>query len=328
VNTVREGNQFELVSREGALVVNNLLLSVVLSVVLVGTLYPLATEALGEKISIGAPYFNAAAGYPALLLVVVMVMGPMMRWRRDEFKMVMQRIALPLLVTALTLLALVLARPDVGILPFLGLLLAVGVGVGSFAPLWKRNLRRTPLFTYGMVIAHFGIAVSLAGMASESGFTKEKLVAANIGESNTVGPYTVKFLKIEPVAGPNWTAIEATLEARRGDGDPIILKPQARMFSNPVTPTNEAAIGTVLDGQLYLNIGEPTSDGRWQLRMWWKPYVTLIWLGGILIAFGGVLSLIGRARRERGAQARKGVEEAIPSPAIPAGAALAKEATA
>jgi cytochrome c-type biogenesis protein CcmF len=328
VNTVREGNQFELVSREGALVVNNLLLSVILSVVLVGTLYPLATEALGEKISIGAPYFNAAAGYPALLLVVVMVMGPMMRWRRDEFKMVMQRIALPLLVTALTLLALVLARPDVGILPFLGLLLAVGVGVGSFAPLWKRNLRRTPLFTYGMVIAHFGIAVSLAGMASESGFTKEKLVAANIGESNTVGPYTVKFLKIEPVAGPNWTAIEATLEARRGDGDPIILKPQARMFSNPVTPTNEAAIGTVLDGQLYLNIGEPTSDGRWQLRMWWKPYVTLIWLGGILIAFGGVLSLIGRARRERGAQARKGVEEAIPSPAIPAGAALAKEATA
>jgi cytochrome c-type biogenesis protein CcmF len=328
VNTVREGTQFELVSREGALVVNNLLLSVILSVVLVGTLYPLATEALGQKISIGAPYFNAAAGYPTLLLVVVMIMGPMMRWRRDEFKAVINRLALPLLVTALTMLGLVLARPDVGILPFLGLLLAVGVGVGSFAPLWKRNLRRTPLFTYGMVIAHFGIALSLAGMASESGFTKEKLVAANIGESNTVGPYTVKFLKIEPVAGPNWTAIEATLEARRGDGEPIILKPQARMFSNPVTPTNEAAIGTMLDGQLYLNIGEPTSDGRWQLRMWWKPYVTLIWFGGIIVAFGGVLSLIGRARRERGAQARKAVEEVAPSPAMLTGAVLAKEAVA
>jgi cytochrome c-type biogenesis protein CcmF len=160
-----------------------------------------------------------------------------------------------------------------------------------------------------MVIAHFGIAVSLAGMASESAFIKEKLIAANVGESNTVGPYTVKFVKIEPVAGPNWTAIEATLEARRGDGDPMILRPQARMFSNPVTPTNEAAISTVFDGQLYINIGEPTSDGRWQIRMWWKPYVTLIWFGGLLIALGGCLSLIGRARREKSAQARKLPEE-------------------
>ena len=305
VGTVREGSQFELMSREGALVVNNLLLSVILSVVLVGTLYPLVTEAMGQKISIGAPYFNSAAGYPALLLVVVMIMGPVMRWRRDEFKAVLQRIALPVLAVALALLALVLARPDVGILPFLGLLLAAGIGVGSFAPLWKRNLRRTPLFTYGMVIAHFGIAVALVGMASESGFIKEKLVAANIGESNTVGPYTVKFVKVEPIAGQNWTAMEATLEARRGDGAPIILRPQSRMFSTPPTPTNEAAIGTMLDGQLYLVIGEPTPDGRWQLRMWWKPYVTFIWFGGILVAFGGFLSLIGRARREMGSKARK-----------------------
>ena len=305
ISTVREGSQFDLVSREGALVVNNLLLSVILSVVLVGTLYPLATEAMGQKISIGAPYFNSAAGYPALFLVVVMIMGPVMRWRRDAFKAVMQRIALPLLVAAIALLALVIAAPDIGILPFLGIVLAFGIGVGSFAPLWKRNLRRTPLFTYGMVIAHLGIAVALAGMASESAFIKEKLVAANVGESNTVGPYTVKFVKVEPVAGQNWTAIEATLEARRGDGPPVILRPQARMFSNPPTPTNEAAIGTMLDGQLYLVIGEPTPDGRWQLRMWWKPFVTLIWFGGILVAFGGFLSLIGRARRERGAQARR-----------------------
>ena len=305
IGTVREGSQFDLVSREGALVVNNLLLSVILSVVLVGTLYPLATEAMGQKISIGAPYFNSAAGYPALFLVVVMIMGPVMRWRRDAFKALIQRIALPLLVAAIALLALVIASPDIGILPFLGIVLAFGIGVGSFAPLWKRNLRRTPLFTYGMVIAHLGIAVALAGMASESAFIKEKLVAANVGESNTVGPYTVKFVKIEPVAGQNWTAIEATLEARRGDGPPVILRPQARMFSNPPTPTNEAAIGTMLDGQLYLVIGEPTPDGRWQLRMWWKPFVTLIWFGGILVAFGGFLSLIGRARRERGAQARR-----------------------
>ena len=305
VSTVREGTQFELVSREGALVVNNLLLSVILSVVMVGTLYPLFTEAMGQKISIGAPYFNKAAGYPALLLAVVMIFGPVMRWRRDELRAVVARVALPVLIGAAVLLGLVVWAPDVGVMPFLGILLSITVGVGSFAPLWKRNLRRTPLFTYGMVIAHFGIAVALAGMASESGFIKERLVAANVGESNTVGPFTVKLANIAPIAGPNWTALEATLEARRGDEEPLILKPQSRMFFNPPTPTNEAAIGTMFDGQLYLVLGDMNPDGRWQLRMWWKPYVTLIWFGGILVAFGGFLSLIGRASREMGVRARK-----------------------
>ena len=305
INTVREGSQFELMSREGALVINNLLLSVILAVVIVGTLYPLVTEAMGQKISIGAPYFNKAAGYPALLLVVVMIMGPVMRWRRDDAKVVLQKIAVPLLVGALVLLILVIASPAIGVMPFLGILLAIVVGVGSFAPLWKRNLRRTPLFTYGMVIAHFGIAVALGGMACESGFIKEKLIAAKIGESTTVGPYTVKFTGIMPTAGPNWTALEATLEARRGDGQPIILKPQTRLFSSPVSPTNEAAIATVIDGQLYLVLGELNPDGRWQLRMWWKPFVTFIWFGGILVAFGGLLALIGRSRREMSVKARK-----------------------
>jgi cytochrome c-type biogenesis protein CcmF len=151
-----------------------------------------------------------------------------------------------------------------------------------------------------MVIAHLGVAVSLAGMASETGFIKETLVAANVGETHYVGPYRVTFSKLEPVAGPNWTALEATLEARRGTGQPLILKPQSRMFSNPPTETNEAAIDTVLDGQLYLVLGKQEPTGRWQLRMWWKPFVTLIWLGGAMIALGGLLALVGRFRREQG----------------------------
>ena len=179
-------------------------------------------------------------------------------------------------------------------------MLAGGIAIGSVAPLWGRNLRRTPMFTWGMVIAHLGVSVSLAGMASETGFIKETLIAANIGESHMVGPYRVTFSKLEPVAGPNWTALEATLEARRGSGEPLILKPQSRMFSNPPTETNEAAIKTVLDGQLYLVLGKQEPTGRWQLRMWWKPFVTFIWLGGAMIAFGGFLALVGRFRREKG----------------------------
>ncbi len=299
VGTVREGSRFNAVSREGALVINNLLLSAILGIVLVGTLYPLIAEAVtGDKLSVGPPYFNAAAGPLALILVVVMAAGPVMRWRRDELKSVAMRLAVPLLLSALALLAVILLAPGIGILPLLGLVVAAGVALGSLAPLWKRNLRRTPLYIYGMVVAHLGIAVSLAGMAAESAFTQETLVATQVGETHHVGPYSVRLDDVQPIAGPNYTAVEATVTAKRGDGAALIMKPQTRMFPSPQTETNEAAIKTVFDGQLYIVVGKPDEQGRWQLRAWWKPFVTLIWLGGALVAFGGLLSLVGRVRRE------------------------------
>jgi cytochrome c-type biogenesis protein CcmF len=305
VGTVKEGSTFEPVSREGALVLNNLLLTVILGLVLIGTLYPLVTEAMGVKVSVGAPYFNLVTGPIALLLVAAMAAGPLMRWRRDRLRQVAARVALPILITALALLAVVLLAPAMPILPLFGLVIALGVGAASVAPLWKRNLLRTPLFTWGMVVSHLGIAVSLAGMASNSAFTKERLVAARPGETVTVGPYSIRFRTVQPVAGPNWTAVEALLTARRGSGAPFDLRPQARMFSTPPTETSEAAISTRLDGQLYTVLGKPDDQGRWQLRLWWKPFVTLIWLGGAMVAFGGFLALIGRVRRERRGRMRE-----------------------
>ncbi|HYJ53883.1 MAG TPA: cytochrome c-type biogenesis CcmF C-terminal domain-containing protein, partial [Allosphingosinicella sp.] len=307
VGTVKEGSRFDFVSREGALVANNLLLSAALGVVFVGTIYPLAVEAAtGEKLSVGPPYFNSAVGPIALLLVVIMAAGPLLRWRRDAARALVGRIALPVLISAAAALAVVLLAPGTRILPFLGLVLALGVAAASVAPLWKRNLRRTPLFTYGMVVAHLGIAVALAGMACESAFTTETLVAASPGQIVSAGPFAVRFEGVEPVAGPNWTAVEARLHATRG-GSSYEMRPQARMFSAPPTPTSEAAIETVIDGQLYVALGEADQQGRWQLRLWWKPMVTLIWLGGAMIALGGFLSLLGRLLRER----RGAVREAL-----------------
>ncbi len=302
VGTVREGNQFDLVSREGALVINNLLLSVILGVVLIGTLYPLVAQAFGQQVSIGPPYFNLTAGSVALLLGVLMAFGPMMRWRRDDLGQVLKRASAPVVLGIVILIALKFSEPDIGILPLLGLAVAGLAGAASVAPLWKRNLRRTPLFTWGMVIAHLGVAVSLAGMAGDSAFMKERLIAMKIGESTSVGPFQIRLMGIEPVIGANWTALEATLEAKRGNGAPFSLKTQARSYSDPPTETNESAIATVIDGQLYTVLGQSDAQGRWQVRLWWKPMVTLIWLGSILIALGGILALVGRLWRERRAR--------------------------
>ncbi|HEX8669523.1 MAG TPA: heme lyase CcmF/NrfE family subunit [Allosphingosinicella sp.] len=300
IGTVKEGSTFEPVSREGALVANNLLLSAILGVVLVGTLYPLILEAAsGEKLSVGPPYFNTAAGPLALALVAIMAAGPLLRWRRDRLKAMARRIALPIVLAAVALAAVLLLAPRIRILPLLGLVLAVSVGAASLAPLWKRNLRRTPLFVWGMVISHLGIAVSLGGMASESAFSRETLTAARPGETVSVGPWSIRFEAVEPIAGPNWTAIEGKLSASRGGAAPLDMRPQARTFNAPPMETSEADIRTRLDGQLYTVIGKSDGEGRWQLRLWWKPFVTLIWLGGALVAFGGLLALIGRIRRGR-----------------------------
>ena len=298
VGTVREGSQFEPISREGALVANNLLLSSILAIVFVGTLYPLIAESItGEKLSVGAPYFNKAAGPVALVLVAVMAAGPLMRWRREDASSIVRRLSLPIFISAVTLGGVLLWADQIKLLPMLGLVLALGVAAASIAPLWNRNLRRTPLFTWGMVVAHLGIAVALAGMASESAFTKETLVAIRPGESRTVGPWSVTLKDVEPIAGPNWTALEAVMEANRGS-TVLVERPQARTFSSPPTETNEAAIHTAIDGQLYLVLGKQQPDGRWQVRMWWKPFVTLIWIGGIMVALGGFLAFLGRLRRE------------------------------
>jgi len=300
VGAVREGARFDPVSREAGLVANNLLLSAILGIVLVGTLYPLILEAAtGTKLSVGPPYFNAAAGPLALILVTIMAAGPLLRWRRDNLVPLAKRVAPAAGLALIMLIVVKLAAPSIHILSLLGLALAAGLALASVAPLWQRNLRRTPLFIWGMVLAHLGMAVSLAGMACDSSFTVEKLVAARVGETVTVGPYSVTFDAVDPTFGANWQALQATLLARRGDSDMLTLSPQARTYWAPPTETSETAIHTALDGQLYTVLGKQAPDGRWQLRLWWKPFVTLIWAGGALIAIGGTLALIGRLWRAR-----------------------------
>jgi cytochrome c-type biogenesis protein CcmF len=296
--SLKEGAPFELVSRETGLVINNLLLSVVLGIVFLGTLYPLFVEALsGEKLSVGAPYFNAVAGPLALILALLVGIGPLLAWRRER-RPVLGKLKVPALIGATALAITIILAPGMGILPRLGLTVAAYLAGASLVPLVGRNPLRAPLATWGMVVAHFGIAVALAGMAANSAFTSERLAVAKPGDRLGVGPWLVQLQQVVPMAGKNWTAMEGELIATRGSG-PVMLKPQTRYFTNPPMETNEAAIQTFWNGQLYTVIGRPDASGGWQLRLWWKPFVTLIWLGGALIALGGAIALLGRVWRRK-----------------------------
>ena len=298
IATVKEGAPFEIVSREGGLVANNLILSVILGTVFVGTLYPLLAEALsGDKLSVGPPYFNAVASPLALVLAALMMLAPQLRWRHDAAP-ILPRILPGLLVAVAAFAVSFWAGPGLGWLERAALAIGAGLVPASIQPLFGRSLRRTPLATWGMVLAHLGVAVAILGAASNSGFTRETLAAARPGDTVAVGPWLLRFRAVMPVAGPNWTAIEAELSASRGGGV-VILRPQSRFFPEPPTTTSEAAIDTFWNGQLYVVLGERGVDGRWQLRAWWKPFVTLIWFGGMMIALGGALSLFGRWSRER-----------------------------
>ena len=182
-------------------------------------------------------------------------------------------------------------------LPLAGVALGAGLAVASVAPLAKRNLARAPLHLWGMVIAHLGIAVSLAGMAISTAYTQETLLAVGVGDPARIAGYTVRLEGVRPLVSDNWSALEGRLALTDESGARFVLRPQVRYFTTPVTTTNESAIATMWNGQLYTVLGALGDDGRWQLRLWWKPFVTLIWLGGALIAIGGALSLVGHQYR-------------------------------
>jgi cytochrome c-type biogenesis protein CcmF len=199
--TLKEGAPFELVSRETGLVINNLILSVILGIVFLGTLYPLFVEALnGEKLSVGAPYFNAVAGPLALLLAVLVGIGPLLSWRHER-RRVFKQLVIPALLGATALVITIVLAPNIGILPRLAFTAAAFLVAAAILPLINRNPLRAPLATWGMVVAHFGIAVALTGMAANAAFSTERLAIAKPGDTLSVGPWLVQLQGVTPTAG-------------------------------------------------------------------------------------------------------------------------------
>lgn len=291
---VAEGARFAPASREGFLVLNNLILMALLAIVFIGTLYPMALEAWnGRQISVGPPYFNATTVPLILLLALLMGIGPFLAWKRNFARNLPLRLA-PAAVAALVAAGLLFLLAGVrGLLALLGFAAATWLAIASLQLVVRRSLT---LSQAGTALAHLGVALTILGATASGALQKEALVSIAVGDSFEVGGFSATLMDVRPKAGPNWTALEAEIAVAR-DGRPVTtLVPQSRTYTSPPMETTEAGIRFWRTGDLYAVLGKPDGFGRWQVHMWVKPMIHFIWWGAILMAVGAVVALGGAAR--------------------------------
>ncbi|WP_417449483.1 heme lyase CcmF/NrfE family subunit [Kordiimonas sp.] len=314
------GGVFGLVSRESALVLNNILLSTFAAVVLVGTLYPLFVEALGAgQLSVGPPFFEYAAAVLMSPLIVALGFGPLLAWKRGRLGRAAQ-IVVPALVVA-AVAGLVIWWQSVGgaVMTAFGLSLAVWLSVSVFLEITERiqlfkkpdsawqRLRGLPRASWGMSLAHLGLAVILFGITISEAWTEEKLVVMAPGDTAEVGGFDFKFGGVSPVAGPNFTAVRGYFDVSRHGRAVTALTPEDRLYTDPVMNTTEASIYPLVRGDLYAVIGEAAGSGRWSVRLYFKPFISGLWIGSLMMMLGGMLSLSDR-RLRIGAPKAKGAK--------------------
>jgi len=310
--TLTRGGFFAPISREGALVFNNLILCAACAAVFVGTLYPLALEAItGQKISVGAPFFDATFGKLILPVLVAIPFGQFLAWKRGDIRAVSQRLTIAFgLAVAAVAVAWVLA-PGGGskLAPF-------GIGLGAwliFGPaselafrvrLFRAapgdTLRRAaglPRSAWGTMFAHMGVGVMVIGIVAVSAWQSERILVVKPGETAEIAGYSLLYKGSEARRGPNYTATVGRFEVTLA-GRPVgTMESAKRLYTARRMPTTEAAILTRGFSQLYVSMGDPANGGGRTVRIYHKPFVTLIWLGALVMVFGGLLSLSDRRLR-------------------------------
>jgi cytochrome c-type biogenesis protein CcmF len=310
-SVLKQGGLFAPISREGALVLNNLFLTTCCLTVLTGTLYPLALQAItGAKISVGPPFFDLTFGPLFLALMCAMPFGPLLSWKRGDLLGVGQRL---MAAFAVALIAIALAfaiEGDHSVLAPFGVGLAFFVMAGALTDLAERTgLFRSPIAsvraraaglprsTWGTAIAHFGIAMSLLGIIGSAVWGTERIVEVKPSQTVSLSGYDLTYEGLKQKQGPNYTAQVGTFTVREG-GVPIgVMTPSKRSFSTREMTTNEAALMLRGLSQLYLSLGDSKSDGTTAIRLYHKPLVMLIWLGAVVMMLGGALSLSDRRLR-------------------------------
>jgi cytochrome c-type biogenesis protein CcmF len=309
---LKQGGLFAPVSREGALVLNNLFLVSACATVFVGTLYPLALEALtGEKISVGAPFFNLTFGPLFVPLLVAMPFGPLLAWKRGDLLGAAQRLVGAAGIAAITV-AVIFAMEGGGgpiLVPF-AIGLALYVMAGAVTEIVERTgLLKVPFPTalargwglprsaWGGAFAHFGLGITLLGIIGETQWGVERIAEVKPGQSITIRRYELHFDGMTSRTGPNYRELAAHFTVRRHGEIIGAMEPSKRTFPSRGTGTTESALMTRGFSQLYLSLGEPNPDGSLAVRLYYKPLVLLIWLGAVVMVIGGALSLSDRRLR-------------------------------
>ena len=311
---IRDGGAFEYLSRETLLLVNNVVLVVVAGAVTLGTLYPLAYQALGwGTLSIGPPWFNLMFVPFMLALAVLAGFGPHTRWRRDRVGELVRRLrpaALALLLLGMLVLLLLSVR-TLGL--GLAVLVALWVAASTLQNLWQRmrsgtgaRLRAPPRGFVGMTLAHLGVAAFTLGVALTSSVSTERDVRLAPGESVELAGYRFALVGVDSVPGPNYEARRASVEVSRDGGRVALLEPEKRFYRSQSQPMTEAAVDVGLTRDLYVALGEPLDGDAWALRVHHKPFIRWIWGGAALMALGGLVAVTDRRyRRQRRAAVRE-----------------------
>jgi cytochrome c-type biogenesis protein CcmF len=306
-----QGGIFAPISREASLVLNNIFLTTACATVLVGTLYPLALEALtGAKISVGAPYFNMTFGPLMMLLLLAMPFGPFLAWKRGDVLAAAQRLAFAALLAIAALAAsFAVAQRGPWLAPF-GIALGVWVMGGAVsevasrarlgevppAEVWRR-LVGLPRSCLGTMLAHFGVGVMVIGIVATSAYRSERILVMKPGDRVEIAGYELTFRGVAPGKGPNYTEQTGIMDVSRGGVGVVRLEPAKRLYDAPPQPTTEAGIHASWRGDLYTVLGDPQTDGGFAVRLYFNPLVRCIWIGALIMFIGGAVSLSDRRLR-------------------------------
>jgi cytochrome c-type biogenesis protein CcmF len=309
---VKQGGLFAPISREGALVFNNLFLTSACATVFVGTLYPLALQALtGAKISVGPPFFNSTFGPLFIPLMVAMPFGPLMGWKRGDLLGAAQRLLGAAMLAAIGVAAVFALDHGGPVLAPFGVGIALFVMAGAVTDIAERTmvlrlpfrvaLRRAlglPRSAWGTAFAHFGIGVSLLGIIGVTAWSSERIAELKPGDNLDIAHYRLTFEGVFNRPGPNYRDAVGRFTVRRTSGELLgIMEPTRRTFPARDMATTEAALMTRGVSQLYLSLGDPNPDGSVPVRLYFKAQVLLIWIGAVIMFIGGGLSLSDRRLR-------------------------------
>ncbi|MET3589397.1 cytochrome c-type biogenesis protein CcmF [Bartonella silvatica] len=300
------GKLFQPISRESFIILNNLLLTTITATVLIGTLYPYLIETFtGQKISVGAAFFNLTCGPLMVLLLLLVPLGPMIAWKQGDFLAVIERLGFVLVLVCAVCFITFYVVSVRNIFAILGIGVSVFVFFGSLADLWeksghkkiafRRRIQRfigLPWSVFGTAMAHMGVGITLFGIVCGATFGQERILTMRIGDMVTIAGKTLHLDEIRDGAGPNYSETRFYFTIYEDKNVMYRVTASKRFYSSQNTLTTEVGIKTHGLSQLYIAPGRIDIRGL-VLHIWWKPYIICVWLGALMMAMGGCFSLLG-----------------------------------